>query len=89
VLTKLNLDGHALELPKLRGTDPVASLDLSGKHLGPASAVVIASLIEGNAVLKSIDLRWNKLGDEGKGVIREAVIGRVGFELEIGVSARN
>ena len=48
VLAKLNLDGHALDLPKLRGTDPVTSLDLSGKHLGPASAVVIASLIEGN-----------------------------------------
>ena len=48
VLTKLNLDGHELDLPKLRGTDPVTSLDLSRKSLGSASAIVIASLIAGN-----------------------------------------
>ena len=54
VLTKLNLDGHALDLPKLRGTDSVTSLDLSGKRLGPASAIVIASLIAGNEVLATL-----------------------------------
>ena len=65
VLTKLNLDGFALDLPKLRGTDPVTSLDLSNKGLGPASATVIASLIAGNAVLKSINLLRNNITVEG------------------------
>jgi len=34
-------------------------------------------------VLNNIDLRYNDLGDEGKGVIRDAVSGRVGFELKM------
>ena len=83
VLTKLDLDGHELDLPKLRGTDPVTSLDLPGEGLGPASAIVIASLIAGNEVLKSIDLRVNNLGDEGEEAIRDAVSGREGFKLEM------
>ena len=65
VLTKLNLDGHELDLPKLRGTDPAASLDLTSKKLGPASAIVIASLIAGNEVLTELSLPYNSIGDEG------------------------
>ena len=61
----------------------MTSLDLSGKVLGPASAIVIASLMVGNEVLATLDLRANDLGDEGKGVIRDAVSGRVGFELKM------
>ena len=38
------MDGIALPV-KLKGTDPVETLDLSDKSLGVASAVVIASLI--------------------------------------------
>jgi len=34
-------------------------------------------------VLKSINLEYNKLGDEGKGAIWDAVSGRVGFELRM------
>ena len=44
---------------------------------------MLAKLVEGSAVLKSIDLRFNGLGDEGKGAIRDAVSGRVGFVLEM------
>ena len=33
--------------------------------------------------LKNIDLRYNRLGDEGKGVIRDAVSGREGFKLKM------
>ena len=36
-----------------------------------------------SAVLKNIDLGLNSLGDEGKGVIRDAVSGREGFELKM------
>ena len=84
MLTKLNLDGHELDLPKLRGTDPVESLFLSGKRLGPASAIVIASLIAGNGVLTTLDLRDNDcMGSKGRGVIRDAVSGREGFKLQM------
>ena len=65
VLTELKLDGHELDLPKLRGTDPVESLDLSSEYLGPASAIVIASLIAGNEVLKTLSLYRNNIRDEG------------------------
>ena len=34
------------------------------------------------AVLTQIVLGGNNLGDEGKGVIRDAVSGRVGFDLK-------
>ena len=34
-------------------------------------------------VLTTLDLRYNDLGDEAKGVIRDAVSGRVGFELKM------
>jgi NLR family CARD domain-containing protein 3 len=57
----VNLDGFALPVKKLKGTDPVETLDLSGKNLGVASAVVIASLISVNGALTSLDLSSNQL----------------------------
>ena len=61
----MNLDGYALPIKKLKGTEPVESLDLSRKGLKVASAVVIASLISGNASMTECNLRQNKLGVEG------------------------
>ena len=48
---QVNLDGYALPIRKLKGTEPVESLDLSNKRLGVASAIVIASLIGVNGAL--------------------------------------
>ena len=50
----MNLDGYALPIKKLKGTEPVELLDLSYKGLGVASAIVIASLIGVNASLTKI-----------------------------------
>jgi hypothetical protein len=50
----VNLDGIALPIKKLKGTDPVEPLDLSGKNLGVASLVVIASLISVNVALTTV-----------------------------------
>ena len=71
----MNLDGYALPIKKLKGTEPVESLDLSGKKLGVASAIVIASLISVNGSLTSVELRGNKLGDKGWGAIFAAICG--------------
>jgi hypothetical protein len=57
----VNLDGFALPVKELKGTDPVEMLDLSGKNLGVASAVVIASLIGVNGGLTSLNLSDNQL----------------------------
>ena len=58
------LDGYALPIKKLKGTEPVESLDLSGKKLGGASAIVIASLISVNGGLTVANLLRNKLDAE-------------------------
>ena len=56
-----NLTGEPLPIKKLKGTEPVESLDLSGKNLGVASAIVIASLISVSGALTSLDLSNNQL----------------------------
>ena len=45
-----------LNVLQLNGTEPVPSLDLSGKKLGPLSAAVIAACLKENRVLTS--LKW-------------------------------
>ena len=55
------MDGFALPVKKLKGTNPVETLDLSRKSLGVTSAVVIASLISVNGGLTSLDLSNNAL----------------------------
>ena len=79
----MNLDGYALPIKKLKGTEPVESLDLSGKRLGVKSAIVIASLIGVNASMTHLDVRANSLGEEGEAVLRKATEGRSGFELKL------
>ena len=71
----MDLDGYALPIKKLKGTEPVESLDLSHKGLGVASAIVIASLIGVNGALTSVNLRGGKLGDKGWGAIFAAICG--------------
>jgi hypothetical protein len=51
----VNLNGDALPVKKLKGTDPVETLDLSGQGIiSFASAVVIASLISVNGGLTEV-----------------------------------
>ena len=69
----MNLDGFALPVKKLKGTDTVETLDLSGKNLGVASAVVIASLISVNGGLTKLSLAVNRLGEEGTKAICKAL----------------
>ena len=48
------VDSHPLEIMKLRGMEPVDSIDLSQKGLGVISAIIIASLIGSNTATKSL-----------------------------------
>ena len=48
------MDGHALQIDELKGTKPTEKIDLSGKGLGVASAIIIASCIKENDVLKEL-----------------------------------
>ena len=63
-LAELNADGFVLPVLQLNGTELVVSLDFAFKHLGAASAVVIAECIEVNSVLTSLDVGFNKLNEE-------------------------
>ena len=51
-----SVDGHPLPIDELKGVKAVEAIDLrlSSKRLGPASAIMIAACIGGNASLKSL-----------------------------------
>ena len=70
--------GEALEVNGV-----LTNLNLYFNKIGDEGAKALASALRVNEVLNNIDLRYNDLGDEGKGAIRDAVSGRVGFELEM------
>ena len=65
MLTQVNLDGFALPVKQLKGTEPVESLDFSSQGLGVASAIVIANLIGDNTSLTDLDLSSTDLKDQG------------------------
>ena len=49
-----SVDGYALQINELKGTEPTEKIDLSNKGLGVASAAIIASCIKENGVLKEL-----------------------------------
>ena len=49
-----SVDGHALQINELKGTKPTERIDLSWKGCGVASAIIIASCIKENGVLKEL-----------------------------------
>ena len=49
-----SVDGHPLPIDELKGSTAVEVIDLSGKKLGVASAVIIAACMGGNASLKTL-----------------------------------
>jgi len=53
-LSLRSVDGHALQIDELKGTKPTEKIDLSYKELGVASAIIIASCIKENGVLKEL-----------------------------------
>ena len=83
-LDGVNLDGFALPVKKLKGTDPVYQLDLSNKRLGMPSAIVIAYLITTNRTLTRLDLTHNRMTFTGEAAVRMAGEDKgSGFELAI------
>ena len=61
----------------------LTELWLYENDIGDEGAMALASALRVNGVLKSINLEYNNLGDEGEKAIRDAVSGRVGFELKM------
>ena len=52
-----SVDGYALQIDELKGTKPTEKIDLTDKGLGVASAIIIASCIKENGVLKELRCR--------------------------------
>ena len=48
------VDGYALQIDELKGTKATGKIDLSHKGLRVVSAIIIASCIKGNGVLKEL-----------------------------------
>jgi len=49
-----SVDAHALQIDELKGTKPTEKIDLSRKGLSVVSAIIIASCIKENGVLKEL-----------------------------------
>eukprot|EP00325_Prymnesiales_sp_UTEX-LB-985_P018082 CAMPEP_0174754326 /NCGR_PEP_ID=MMETSP1094-20130205/105680_1 /TAXON_ID=156173 /ORGANISM="Chrysochromulina brevifilum, Strain UTEX LB 985" /LENGTH=473 /DNA_ID=CAMNT_0015960191 /DNA_START=36 /DNA_END=1457 /DNA_ORIENTATION=- len=60
-------------IKELRADSSLTELSLEGKSLGPTEAMVIAALIEGSAVLTSLNLEANNIRNEGAIAIAEAL----------------
>ena len=76
------------EHPKLKTlcgfTHEETELNLSGRGLGPADAMLIAPELGAMASVSRLDARFNSnLGYEGKAILREAVKEKPGFELQL------
>ena len=82
---KIGEEGAARIRGGLERNEVLTTLDLGGGYVRAECAAAIAEALRGNAVLKSINLEYNNLGDEGKGAIWDAVSGRIGFELRMRV----
>jgi len=50
-----SVNGHPLQIDELKGTKPAEKINLSGKGLFVASAIIIASCIKENGVLKELE----------------------------------
>ena len=64
-LASVNVDGVALPVRLLNGSDKAEVVDMAGKRLGLASGLVIAALIGSNSSAKALRLANNPLRDEG------------------------
>ena len=56
---------------------------LYANSIGPEGAKALAPALLANASLTKVDVRKNGLGEEGKAALQKAVVGRLGFELEL------
>ena len=77
-----------LSLPFMPVPAPISlrsctQLNLLGNDIGTEGAKALAAGLAANASLTRLDARVNDLGEEGKAMLRKAVEGRSGFELQL------
>ena len=56
---------------------------LNGNQIGDAGAAALADALRVNGALTRLDLRNNKIGEDSKSKLREAVQGRPRFDLVV------
>lgn len=65
----------------------MGTLFLDGNKIGDAGAAAIADALRVNGVLtalnQALNLHGNKIGEDSKSKLQEAVQGRSGFKLEL------
>ena len=52
-----SVDGHALQIDRLKGTKPTKRIDLSHKGLGVASVIIIGELHQGERRAQGAEVR--------------------------------
>ena len=61
----------------------LAYLDLEDNGIGADGAKAIAAYCAVSPSLTKVDVRGNGLGEEGKAALQKAIVGRLGFELQL------
>ena len=59
------------------------SIGMAGCKLGVEGAKATAEMVSVMPSLTKLNVQFNELGEEGEAVLRKAVEGRSGFELEL------
>ena len=63
--------------------DQMKSVGLAACDLGIDGAKAVADYVSVSSSLTKVVVRQNQLGEEGKAALQKAVVGRLGFELEL------
>ena len=81
----LGVEGWTIIFNALRDTptSKIAKWDLSHEKLGPKIAKPLAEYLSVTASLTALDVRINRLGNEGEALLQQAVQGRSGFDLKM------
>ena len=61
----------------------ISTWDLRAETGIKESVNVLAEYISVSASLTKVDVRGNSLGEEGKAALQKAIVGRLGFELQL------
>ena len=73
----------SLELIAAMKGKSMVSIGMANCMLGVEGAKAVAEMTSVMASLTKLDAQYNRLGEEGNAVLRKAVEGRSGFELEL------
>ena len=83
---KLGVEGWTIIFNSLRvnPSSKITTWDLSSEYLGPEIAKPLAKYLSATGSMTALDMRFNSsMDDKGRALVKDAVKGRVGFDLKL------